>query len=88
MGGLESLALVVERYDVRRILIGTKKLTRDARLALQAYAACHGLELFELELGVRPVPGNGSRPDAASVGSEPTQGPALHPLVRVAANAS
>jgi len=88
VGGLESLALVVERYDVRRILIGTKKLTRDARLALQAYAACHGLELFELELGVRPVPGNGSRPDAASVGSEPTQGPALHPLVRVAANAS
>jgi len=52
-GGIESLALVVERYDVHRILIGTKKLTADARRALQAYAACHNLELLELELGLR-----------------------------------
>jgi len=87
-GGLESLALVVERYDVRRVLIGTKKLTADARRALQAYAACHGLEVFELDLGVRPVPGGGARPDEAAVGSAPAQGPALHPGVQVVANAS
>ena len=52
-GGIESLALVVERYDVHRILIGTKKLTPDAMRVLQAYAACHNLELLELELGLR-----------------------------------
>ncbi len=59
-GGLESLALVVERYDVRRVLIGTKKLTADARRALQAYAACHNLELFELELGLRVLSVSGA----------------------------
>ena len=30
-------------------------MTPDARRALQAYAACHRLELLELELGVRSV---------------------------------
>src|SRR5438445_3107022 len=35
------------RYNVHRILIGTKKLSPDARRALQAYAACHRLELLE-----------------------------------------
>jgi len=87
-GGIESLALVVERYDVHRILIGTKKLTFDARRALQAYAACHGLELFELDLGVRAVPGDGARADMAAVGPAPAQGPVLHPGVQVVANAS
>ena len=87
-GGIESLALVVERYDVHRILIGTKKLTPDARRALQAYAACHSLELFELDLGVRPVPEGGARADVAAVGPAPAQGPVLHPGVQVVANAS
>ncbi len=83
-GGIESLALVVERYDVHRILIGTKKLTPDARRALQAYAACHSLELFELELGVRVLSVSG----AEQTPSAPDIAQGVRAVSRVVATAS
>ena len=83
-GGIESLALVVERYDVHRILIGTKKLSPDARRALQAYAACHRLELLELELGVRSV----SVSEVERTPSAPDIAQGVRAVSRVVASAS
>jgi UDP-GlcNAc:undecaprenyl-phosphate GlcNAc-1-phosphate transferase len=64
LGGLDSLALVVERHGVRRLLIGTKRLPADVVRALHAFAGAHRLQLLELQIGVRPVSGNGSEPVA------------------------
>jgi hypothetical protein len=54
----------VERHGVRRLLIGTKRLPADVVRALHAFAGAHRLQLLELQIGVRPVSGNGSDPVA------------------------
>jgi UDP-GlcNAc:undecaprenyl-phosphate GlcNAc-1-phosphate transferase len=56
IGGLESLALAVERHGVRKIVIGSRNLPLDRLAALAVFARRHALELMELDLGLRTVP--------------------------------
>jgi UDP-GlcNAc:undecaprenyl-phosphate GlcNAc-1-phosphate transferase len=56
IGGLESLAIAVHRYGVRKIVIGSRKLPLDRLAGLAVVARRHALELMELDLGLRTVP--------------------------------
>ena len=86
LGGLDKLGIVVQRHGVRRVLIGTKKLSPDVLRALQAFAAAHQLELLELEIGVRSVPGNGDGHAPTSAGFGDVAG--VRAAQRIAAGAS
>lgn len=56
VGGFESLALAIELYGPRKILISTKKLSPDRLAAVQSFAIRQGLDLLEMDLGLRRVP--------------------------------
>jgi UDP-GlcNAc:undecaprenyl-phosphate GlcNAc-1-phosphate transferase len=55
VGGRESLGRAVERYGVRKIVIGTRKLAPEVILAVQAFAAERQLELVELDIRFKMV---------------------------------
>jgi UDP-GlcNAc:undecaprenyl-phosphate GlcNAc-1-phosphate transferase len=59
VGGLDSLESVVRRLGVRRVLLGTKKLSPMVVQALRAFTQAHDLELLELDIGVRRMSGDG-----------------------------
>lgn len=56
VGGLESLASAVDRYRIKKIAIGTTKLSPDAVAAVRAFAEGLGLEVVEVGFGLRWVP--------------------------------
>lgn len=56
VGGFESLALAAERFGAQKIVISTKKLSAERRAAVQAFAMRQGLDLLEIDLGLRRIP--------------------------------
>ncbi len=48
-GGYESLATAVQRFGVRKILIGTSKLSREIKAAVGAFGACYNLDVIEFD---------------------------------------
>src|SRR2546421_1389022 len=56
VGGFESLAYAGEHYQVKKIAIGTTKLTADAVAAVRAFAQAHDLEVVEIGFGVSWMP--------------------------------
>ena len=56
VGGRESLALAVQRYRVRKIVLGTRKLAPDAVAAIRSFAAHHELDVAEFDFGLKLVP--------------------------------
>jgi UDP-GlcNAc:undecaprenyl-phosphate/decaprenyl-phosphate GlcNAc-1-phosphate transferase len=56
VGGLESLALAIELYRPRKIVISTKKLPAERRAEVQVFAMRQGLDLLEIDLGLRRIP--------------------------------
>jgi len=69
VGGLESLALVVDRYRINKIAIGTTKLSPEAMAAIHTFAEARGLEVAEVGFGVRWIPSNGA--GAATLPKDP-----------------
>jgi len=53
VGGLGSLAFAVDRYRIKKIAIGTTKLSSEAVAAVRAFAEGLGLEVVEIGFGVR-----------------------------------
>ena len=53
VGGLESLAFAVDRYRIKKIAIGTTKLSSDALATIHAFAEGMGIEVVEIGFGVR-----------------------------------
>ncbi len=56
VGGRESLALAVQRYGVRKIVLGTRKLAPDAVAAIRSFAAQHELDVAELDFALKLLP--------------------------------
>ena len=56
VGGFESLALAIEVYSPQKIVISTKKLSAERREAVQTFAMREGLDLLEIDLGLRRIP--------------------------------
>jgi UDP-GlcNAc:undecaprenyl-phosphate/decaprenyl-phosphate GlcNAc-1-phosphate transferase len=56
VGGFESLALAIELYTPQKIVISTKKLPAERRAAVQTFAMRQGLDLLEIDLGLRRIP--------------------------------
>lgn len=53
VGGLESLARAVEHYRIKKIALGTTKLSADTVAAVRAFAEGLGLQVVEVGFGVR-----------------------------------
>ena len=70
VGGFESLALAVDRYNIKKIVIGTRMLSPEAVAAIRVFAEGLGLEVGEVSRGVMwtPVP-RGSLPPTLAVES-------------------
>ncbi|TMQ02830.1 MAG: hypothetical protein E6J91_49805 [Deltaproteobacteria bacterium] len=56
VGGLESLAFAVDRYRIKKIAIGTTKLSPEAVAAIHSFAEGLGLKVMEIGFGVRWIP--------------------------------
>ena len=56
VGGRESLALAVQRYGVRKIVVGTRKLAPEAVAAIRLFAARHELDVAELDFALKLIP--------------------------------
>ncbi len=56
VGGLESLALAIELYSPQKIVISTRKLPAERRTEVQLFAMRQGLDLLEIDLGLRRIP--------------------------------
>lgn len=79
IGGVESAALALERFQARIIVIATTKLKDDVRAALHALAERESVSLVELDLRFRVLdgPGNGAA-RVAQPGRRPTPPPRKH----------
>ncbi len=56
VGGLERLAYAVDRYRIKKIAIGTTKLSVEAVVAIHSFAEGLGLEVIEIGFGFRWMP--------------------------------
>lgn len=56
VGGFESLALAIELHDPQKMIISTRKLSAERLAAVQSFAMRQGLDLLEIELGLRRIP--------------------------------
>src|SRR6266513_4000628 len=56
VGGLETLAYAVDHYQIKKIALGTTKLSPTAVAAVRAFAEARGLEVVEIGFGVRWMP--------------------------------
>jgi UDP-GlcNAc:undecaprenyl-phosphate GlcNAc-1-phosphate transferase len=56
VGGFESLALAIELHGPQKIVISTKKLPAERLAAVQLFAMRQGLDLLEIDLGLRRIP--------------------------------
>jgi UDP-GlcNAc:undecaprenyl-phosphate GlcNAc-1-phosphate transferase len=56
VGGLERLAYAVEHYGIKKIALGTSKLSPDRLATVRAFAEQLGIELVEVGFGVRLMP--------------------------------
>jgi UDP-GlcNAc:undecaprenyl-phosphate/decaprenyl-phosphate GlcNAc-1-phosphate transferase len=55
-GGIEALPTAVDRYNVNKIVIGTRKLPPNAFLAIRTIAEALNLDVAEVGFGVRWIP--------------------------------
>jgi UDP-GlcNAc:undecaprenyl-phosphate GlcNAc-1-phosphate transferase len=53
VGGLESLAYAVDRFQVKKIALGTTKLAPSALQAVRAFAKANEIDVVEVGFGVR-----------------------------------
>jgi len=63
-GGRESLALAVQRYGVQKILISSRRLGPEAVSAIRSFATGQGLEVAELDFGLRRMARRATDPAA------------------------
>ena len=77
VGGFESLALAIEVYSPQKIVISTKKLQAERRAAVQTFALRQGLDLLEIDLGLRPIPTVRLDRDSTEQRAEPSVAPGI-----------
>ena len=56
VGGFESLALATELHTPSKIVISTRKLSVERLAEVQSFAMRQGLDLLEVDLGLRRIP--------------------------------